>query len=274
MYMSRRRNKLDELDGIESVDHLANVGHYVVWIISTILVLLFAWVQLNGAPFIEAAKNASPEFLVTTALVIYYACWFFGATFDINAQKNAYVIDPNENRFLKETIGVGLLFLLATLALVAASTDIHYFAVALAIFVLANFFGGRFIRFRVRGAIETSRRKLLAVKNHFRAEELRLVEDYMFGVWQDRRFFLMLAFVCAIIAVSFNDQIRVGFANLLFYLGAPIPATKIIALLPSSLILFYVLVAESWIWFKRLELAFTIRAMKRLRKKFVLRPVR
>jgi hypothetical protein len=222
-----RRKKLDEWDGIESVEQLAEIGHYTIWITSTILVLLFAWIQLNSAPFIEAAKNVSPEFLVTTALVIYYACWLFGATFDLRAQKKVYVVDPNQNRFLKETIGIVFLFVLVSVVLVAASTDIHYFSLALALFVSMNFVGGRFIRFRVRSAIESSRRKLTRAKNYFRAEELCLVEDFMFGLWQDRRFYLMLVFVGAIIAVSFSEQVRTGFANLLVFMGTPLPASTI-----------------------------------------------
>jgi hypothetical protein len=269
-----RRKKPDEWDNAESVERLAEIGNYVIWTTSTVLVALFAWIQLSESPFIEAAKNVSPEFLITTALVVYYACWLFGATFDLKAQKTAYVVDPYQNRFLKEAIGVGFLFLLVSVALVAASTNIHYFVLVLAAFVLMNFLGGRFIRFRVHRAIEASRRKLLGRKNFFRAEELRLVENYMFGVWQDRRFCLMLAFVFTIIGVSFNETIRAGFTKALVFLGLPLPANTIHALLPASLILLYVLTAESWIWFKRLELTFALRAIRKLRERFTLKPVR
>jgi hypothetical protein len=84
----------------------------------------------------------------------------------------------------------------------------------------------------------------------------------------------MLAFVFTIIGVSFNETIRAGFTKALVFLGLPLPANTIHALLPASLILLYVLTAESWIWFKRLELTFTLRAIRKLRERFTLKPVR
>jgi hypothetical protein len=213
----------DDLAGIEAVNRLAGWARKFIGVISGVLGVFFAWVQLKEVPFTEILEQTSPEFLTTTALIIYYACWIGGTNFDVRIQQRVYVADPKSGNLTIETIFITTIFFIVTILLLYVSKNTKAFAVLLAVFVVANIYGWRHIVARVKPAANASRNKFASRNNLFRLEQLNLVQTYMTGKWQMHRFWTMLGLIAVTNIVCLFASVRAGIANLIFSLGVNVP---------------------------------------------------
>jgi hypothetical protein len=262
----------DDLDGIQSIEKLASWARWFIWAITGIIGLFFTWVQLKDVPFVELAQKTPPQALTTTALIIYYACWIGGTNFDVGIQQRAYVADPKRGNITANTIGVTVVFLCVTALLlwVSMEKDIRLFALVLGLFVVANIFGWRHIVSRVRPAINTSRGTFRERRNFFRLEQLNLVDRYMTGKWQMQRFWSMLAMVLVINLFCSVEGARTAIATAANSLGIDLPVPTLANLVPGLSILAFVLIAETWIWAKRINVRTALTVLDGLRTEYKL----
>jgi hypothetical protein len=256
----------DELGGFIDVAALAKWARLFIRIATGSIVVLFAWIQIRDASVADVVQKVSPELLYKTSLIIYFAGWVGGAGFDTSVQQRVYVTDPHGGHIKLESVALFAFFLVAAVALIVARTDDRYFATLLAIFTLANVLGWRHIVQRVRPMIVASREGLR--RNLFRIEQLYLVDEYMTGRWQLHRFALMFLLITVMCIVAFFPPVR-GIVGDLVASYAPVDTT--VQLLPGSLFLLYVLIAEGWIWVRRIDLHIALRVIDQLNKKYKLR---
>jgi|HubBroStandDraft_6_1064221.scaffolds.fasta_scaffold365908_1 hypothetical protein len=263
----------DDLDEKESVHNLAWWAFQAIRIIGGILLVFFGWLQLRFVPILTYVQNTPPEALVKAALIIYYASWITGATFDTRIQDKVYISDPKRGEITLNLIAAIVGFFVVAFALVWASSHQQYFAVVLLSFVVLNITGWALIIARVKPIIEATRSNFLVRDNFFRIEQLRLIEEHMTGKWQIHRFAAMLAVVLVAILIYYSSATRFFLARLIESSPIGLPSNTVAELLPATMYLTFVVMAESWIWIKRENVRSTLFALDRLRKRYLLSPL-
>ena len=183
----------DDWSGIHDINALAAKVRRIIKLIGWTLAAAFTWLQLKDFEFGVVVESTTPELLLKTALVIYYLCWIGGSSFDVSVQQKVYVSDPAGGELKVKTYAAVVGFFIVALLLLWASENEKFLAPMLTLFVIANYFGWRHIVSRMSRAVRVSREKFSQRKNHFRDEQLRLVNNYMTGKWQSMRFAVTLA---------------------------------------------------------------------------------
>jgi hypothetical protein len=156
----REAATLDEFEGRENIADLAWWGYQSVKVIGGILLVFFAWLQLKSVPLGTIVQNTTPEILIKATLVLYYACWVGGATFDTWVQQRVFVADPKRGKLTLDLFAVMAGFFVVAFALVWASLHQELFVLVLLVFVIANFAGWNLIVRRIRPTISSSEKVL------------------------------------------------------------------------------------------------------------------
>lgn len=281
---SRRTGDEEIFDGIADVDRLATWARLFIWAIGGTLFTVFTWLQIRDIPIRDFLSSATSTVIIKSSLIFYYACWIGGTTFDVRIQQKAYVSDPDHGQITNKTIAVTIGFFLVAFALLwVSSNDLSIleiaisrertFAALLAMFVLANFFGWQHIVKRVRRPINASREKFKDGPSFFRLEQLNIVERYIAGNWQVKRFYVMFALVAITNILCFSKSAQESLAFLIGLFQQDL-ANPIAELSPGLSIAAFVLVAEGWIWIRRLNTYTALRVIDGLKHSYVLTPRR
>ena len=231
---------------------LATLARKFIAIVSGSILLLFAWIQIKDVQVGETLQKMSPELLIKTSLIIYYAGWVGGTNFDTNYQQRAYLVDPKRGHVTMEAFILVTIFGGAALALLWVRSDEKLFAILLGVFTISNIMGWRYIVRRVRPIIVASRSKFIELGDYFGLEQLNIVDTYMTGRWQRHKFIAILVMVVLTCIVTFSDDVRFLLGKLVNSSVPDISVETMAKLLPGLCLLIFVLAAEGWIWAKRL----------------------
>lgn len=241
----------------------------MVSLISIVLVILFAWLQIRDVPIAVVVKNTNPDLLQRLTIILYYFCWVFGCNFDIKIQEHSYKFFP-EGKLPIGAIALIVLFGFVAALLIWSRRNTICFAIVITLFMACNFIGWRYIVKTVRPIIEDSKREYEhgGKPDYFGLEKLRTATDYITGNWQVLRFVVMSLFIVLLDVFSFYAQTRELTAEAVHRLVPDTSETSIDELLPAGIFLLYVIIAEGWIWTMRTRAQISLDEIKKLRKKY------
>lgn len=265
--------EIDGLDEREDVDRLAWWAFQAISVIGAILFFFFGWLQLRFTPVISYIQNTTPEIITKGTLILYCACWIAGCSFETWMQQKVYVSDPHRGEMTKDLFGAIIAMGVASIALVWASSHQQFFSLILLGFTVANIVGWWLIAKRIKPIITASQAELLSRRNFFRLEQLRLIEAHVIGDWQKLRFAIMVFIALFGVLVYYSSPTRSLLAKFVESSPLSIPAKTAANLLPPVIYLFFVLVAESWIWIRRENIRAMLSATDKLKKRYRMDPV-
>lgn len=163
-------------------------------------------------------------------------------------------------------IGLGVIMTTAAFVLVATAFLYLYkieaaFQLGLLVFVIANFLALRMLKKRSARAIARSRAIMVADRDMFGLEKLRVVEHYLLGAWQTRRFCAMMAMAALQLAVALLWRFTAA-AHLLDGLSIrQVEGGRLAPFVPAILFAAFVAISETWIMKHRND---TLAALKSL----------
>lgn len=272
--MTERRRwnwRRDLEDGVE--ERVSEGGVYIL-IVGTALALLFTWLTLQNLPYAEAIANARREYILRIALVMYYLSWVAGTKFDLTTQKSVYLLDPNRAQSRIPSITVVGSILVAFAILLWVKDEDPKFVLALSVLVAVNVVSWRFFLRDIVNPIITATREIYrGERDYFGLERLRVIEGYIGGDWQWRRFAVMAGMMLiASVLVAFSP-LRTSLADLLNRLYPSLPAEKVSPLLTAAFLAIFVLVAEGWIWIMRIRTRLSLQLLAVLDSRYRLLPL-
>ncbi len=248
------------------------LGRLLIKIIASVLALLFTWLQFRDVSlptFLEAAK---PELIQKIALVIYYFCWLFGSTADTDAQESVYVDVPKGWRVGIKQFLLVVVFFAVTAAMLWVSGDEKKFAFLLTVFILYNVFGWWYLNHILKSIMGKSETLLKTDRSFVDLEKLKIVRHYLTGRWQWKRFGAMCLMILVLDIICFAPLARGYLTSLITATIDGLKYETMYRLLPDLYLLFFVLVAESWIWIMRVRVATSLTILDDLKLKYDLRP--
>jgi hypothetical protein len=140
----------------------------------------------------------------------------------------------------------------------------------LSAFVVINIALWRYVLFRVKPIIHESRKLCKEGDRYFEVERLEVTEEYISGKWQRNRFIVMLIIVVLADLVCFAIPVREMLSSGAEFIFPSLSASSLAPILPDLSILLYVVVAEGWIWVKRLVTRTSLHVIEALNDKYVL----
>lgn len=256
------------------VRKLADFSRRMIQVIAGVLALGFAWVVVTESQVITILNQSDPGIFYKVGLFLYYTSWIFGAKFDVDIEERVYIADLARGLMDWKSLGVLALFTVVMVFFFWLHQYERFFGLGLLAFVLTNILGWKAVCRRIAGTIDDSRSRYRDLKDHFGLEKLAIVSEYMRGRWQVHRFAAMLAMAVALIAATnalLYFQLDRTVAGLVVQ---GLPAERLVQLAPAALFVVYVLIAEGWIWLKRMNAYHAVNVLDELAEKFNLRPRR
>ncbi len=235
------------------VARLAGTSRLMINIIATVLALAFAFLVLGQSQIVTILNESDPGVLYKLGLALYYTAWVFGTKFDVDIDERVYIKDTA--RGLLDWKAFGIIMLLT--AVMALFFWLHQyervFGFGLIAFVLVNVAAWRITCRRISVPIQDSKEEYVRLNDHFGAEKVRIVERFMCGDWQKRRLATMLGLAIVMVLLIY----AIPFFGLASRVGNEpihgVPAAQLVKLAPAIFFLGYVVVAEAWIWIKRIN---------------------
>jgi hypothetical protein len=238
-----------------------------------ILPLVIILLQTNSAEMIQDfILSRKPFTLYEITIVLWFACWVFGAPFDVDMQEEVFIADED-----KGNIGFRVIATMAGLLLIATAFLYLYkietaFQLGLLVFVAANFAAHKIVMQRSRRAIERSRAIMTDDRDMFGLEKVRVVEEYLLGDWQTRRFHAMLAMAGIQLAVAALWRFTRAGELLNNLMIGGIAGSRLSPFVPALLFSLFVAVAEAWIMYRRGDTKAAIKSLDALSLRYALRP--
>jgi hypothetical protein len=163
-----------------------------------------------------------------------------------------------------------VLFGLLAGTLLWASDDDRWLAAVLTAFIGYNIFGWWYLNRIIKPIMLKSQDRLREDLAYFDLEKLRVVWSYLTDPWQWQRFATMLAMVFFFDAICFSDAFRSTLAEILTVVES-VKSDTMFNILPDFYLLFFVIVAENWIWVMRVKVGTALTILDVLKEKYDLR---
>lgn len=220
----------------------------VNWVAAAIAAT-FTWLAVRDAPLDKVTEAFDENSITKIALVFYFIGWVRGATADIEIERKVYVRGLAEIGL--KAIGGILLFVAVYFALNYFHDRIVLFQAILLGFVATNYATWRLILFEARDMARSSEQTYIELNDNICLEKLHIVNAYMGGRWQTRRFITLAISAGLQLAIALllteTDVARsvAGFS----LNGAPAP--RLLPHVPGLLFLAHVLLSEGWMFSMR-----------------------
>lgn len=250
-----------------SVGRLARATRRVVKAIAVLLPVVIGGLSLRDVTFesVVDVVTRSNAVIWRATIVAYFVSLIFGAYSDIDDQERVYR-GAAAGGSLPITAGALILLLAATGGVLAYSPTFEIFAAALAAFWLTFAVGWKYMVTQITTPlVATSREFYETGKNYAGLERLKVVEEFVAGRWQIRRFLAGGAFAIAMIGLAIASRLGVN--------DVPIAGHIDWETVKSLAMLVFVLAMEAWIWAKRIKMKSLLMGLDQLsdRYSFVLR---
>lgn len=211
-------------------------------IISGTILLVFGWLNFKDFPYMALLDADSFGILLKVSLSLYYLSWVAGMTSDLKDEELIVVIAPNKGKLA--WMALGIMFMLGFLfAILCYIEDIKLFSISLLIFFVFDKISNIYLIRHVRPALEESRALFLKENDYLRAFSIKSIEDYLAGPYYNLRFASGMVIIFLMIFISFFE------INLPSVGGFQFKPSEVVIIL----FFIYVLVIESWMWFKRFK---------------------
>jgi hypothetical protein len=261
------------LDGDrENIDHLAWLVTWGIRLTGSLLVALFAWLQINKSQVMQAIAGTAPDLLLKGGLTAYYFAWFMGSSIDLGLQQATLARDPNKGEIPWGAYVAFFGFVLGAGFLIWASKNIHWFAVALVAFYTAHILGFLYMRSYLGTLFKASAEHFTVEEDHYRFEKLMIVARYMFGIGMWRKLTVGCVIILGVCAVSFSDKLRLMVATLIQLQEPSTSAETLAELVPALGFWTFLIVTEAWQWTARLNTRNSLAVLSHLRRKYMLIP--
>jgi hypothetical protein len=256
----------------ENIDDLAWLVRWGIRLTGSLLVALFAWLQINKSEVMHVIAGAAPDLLLKSGLTAYYFAWIMGSSIDLGLQQATLARDPNKGEIPWGVYFSFFGFVLTAGFLVWSTRDVYWFAIALVVFYAAHILGFIYMRSYLGPMFKTSAAHFNAEGDHYRFEKLMIVARYFFGTAMWRKLTVGSVIIFGVCAVSFSSSLRFTVASLI-QLGEPsIPMETLAAIVPALGFWIFMLVTEGWQWTVRLNTRNALAVLSHLRQKYVLTP--
>jgi hypothetical protein len=232
---------------------------------------LFFAVQFWNLSFLSRLLSVDPDFLFQFALTLYFIVIGFGLTFDIETQKQIYILDPSHGRIERNSIIAIVLHFFIAAGLFASSRDYLWFAIALTIFHFSGIGAWRVLTHQMMPRIVESEGSASLRCDNFALERLRLARQYVSGAWHGPRHWILTVLVLVFDFVAIpSDAVR----SLVSAVSRLIPGSTEAAiashLAPVAFCIF-ALTGEVWTMAKRFETRLRLNEIDILERRYDLR---
>jgi hypothetical protein len=235
---------------------------WVLWVAFLSLPLLFGWLKFQDADFVNAGKQLEVGLLLKLSMALYYLSWSLGAGWETSDMESFYAVPPNRGRLPWGTF-VAIGFLVGAGAILCFVHSLKWFAPALAGFWVLDYLGWIYLGVVVRPTVADSCNLYEESKKYDKLENLLVFDELNQGAWKWWR-----GGTGVVLLVFINV---LAFSRLSQILGEAVGGMPHEVVLALS-ILSYILVVESWIWFKRIEALNGYRLIANLSEKYDLSP--
>jgi hypothetical protein len=253
------------------IDRLAARATLISRVSASLIGLTFVAVQFWNLSFLEALLNIPPDILFQATLTLYFLVIGFGITFDIETQKQIYILDPNHGRIERNSIFAIIAYVLTAAILFAFSRNYVLFAIALTIFHFSGVAFWRVLSHQMMPRIIESEDSASLRGDHFALERLCLVREYMSGSWHFPRHAILSVIVLVFDFVAIPNS---GEAYLISLLTKRWPAATTLDLeshLPSVVFGCFALTGEGWTMAKRFETRIRLNVIDKLQRRYNLK---
>lgn len=242
----------------EEVENLAGFFKRRIGIGKIIVVIVFgylAWEKIDDllkdvtANLPDMLLAVKAQILNQLALILYSSSWAIGMFYDVDFQQGTYAIIHNRARIEKTANRLMVVIVVGFVcACFAMTLPKLYFWTAMLCFCAIDIISWRLLMRKVlKPTYEAS-------KNHYVHEKpegyvknlmkLEITRSYVAGHWKIQRYIAMVLMVLIGIVFSLKPDLYQLVAT---KLNAPV------VILPSIMLLAYVIVAEAWMWFHRIQ---------------------
>lgn len=208
--------------------------------------VFFGYLAFSGFNFEPIVNNMTAEWIKRSTFILYYFSWYYGASFDIQCQTEAYKVAPEE--FIKKakiTVPIFAILLVCVFLWICwNSTNFKIVSVSFLLFWLINYYGWYKLTKIVEKPIKKSEQEILSSDSTSSLLRLHYVEEYICGKWQNYRFLVGIVVFSIFIAIVFKMQ------NIM---------------LSSVSFMIVILFVEGWMHLARLKLRLNIKTIDEMK---------
>lgn len=259
--------KPTDLEKIQGVSQLFGRIQFVKNVISWILVGAYTWLQIRNLPYPEIINGTRPSIALQFSLIVMYLCWARGLTLDINTEALVFVSDPNRGKLPASFYVTSLVLFAAAVALLQARNNVKIFAAALTFFSIVCLWMLLAGRKRLRDIITDSREIYKAHADFIGEEQLEIVEHYAAGKWVWIRQSCLLSLLAAVDVICWVGSISDTISGSAHTWDPDISKEAVAGLVPLAAIITFLVIAESWQWYMRIKMRFSVMALRELKEK-------
>jgi hypothetical protein len=253
------------------VDILARRARTIAWLSVPAIGALFTAIQFRDINFAEVVAVLNPNTTFTFVLTLYYLVLGAGFVFDIETQKQIYLLDPNRGQLPRNSV-IAIVFYLVTAAILfSASRNLMVFAVALTIWHFSGMYFWRVLSRQNEMRLAESEGSAKLCNDYYALERLDLVRIFYSGKWHAPRHAILSALVLLLaffaipnsLASTIVDSVVTKWLDLDFHIAK----THLI----TFIFLLYALVGEGWTWIQRFTIRISLYAIDKLERQYFLR---
>lgn len=249
-------------DRKEDVKRLIGSAKKWIGFISSVLVLLFGYLELKDYSLVPISDDAGATIILKITLVLYFASWIRGLLFDLNEQKEVYLHVPYKGKMPWHTYVVsGMIAVM--FGVLCWTKTVEMFVFVLTSFWLIDHTAWFYlVHFFERPAYDESKKKSEKNKLWLKLEKLDTVFEYVAGRWKMKRFIVGLALLIAVIFITYMPigtkltHDLLGFSSHSFTVAVAV--------------LIIIVGVELWVWYLRIRTKMSLRVYERLYERYEL----
>jgi len=224
-----------------------------------LLLLIFGWLELSNLPIVQIFNDQYSNWILRFSLIIYFAAWTTGPIIDMDAEEKVLEYVPNKDRLGFSSYAFIFVIVILFGALCYVS-DFLYFDLILTAFFILNIISWVFLKDKfLKTAFEESNKKYIADGLYLKSECLKILNNYLYGNWQIKRFiagFIVLILINFLVFTNLSNYIseKIGLNSSQFIKGIGV--------------LIFIAVMEGWIWYIRIKRWFLLSYIDELNDKY------
>jgi hypothetical protein len=240
----------------------------VVYIISTLLILFYGFLQWRNLPVVPILNAGDPYIVLQIVLFFLFFSWVTGINMDVSTQAGVYIHTRGGYSIAKSAVAAVLIHFVSALILLWARKSTHAFAFAITLFSFASIGLMMVSNKTVRPVIDKSREIYLRIGDNFGAEQTRVLEKYLLGNWVWIRVAVLLILLICVDLTCFSAATDTFLLKLISDRFGEHVAFALHPWLCLLSIIAFLAIAEIWQWVNRLEASSTVRALAFLRDSY------
>jgi hypothetical protein len=261
------------------IDLLARRAKTILKLALPVIGALFVAVNLKEIPFVSLLGTIDTNYVFKVTLTGYYFVMGLGFAYDIDTQKQIYLLDPRHGRLgWAPSFAIGMYLSTAALlfgssssyiaTLLGVSSTYTIFAIALFIW---HFSGMYFWRVTTRHAsplLEESIRSATLRQDYLALQRLQLVREYLSGSWHAPRHTILsiLVLLFGLFAIP-NPVSRYITSSLIpHHFGVEVTDSQLLAYLFMA----YAVFGEGWTWVRRFVTRISLNVFQSLERQYTL----